>query len=30
MGVTVPYSSGDYDVAGNGGLCLNPDSEPRC
>ncbi|KDQ54112.1 hypothetical protein JAAARDRAFT_60885 [Jaapia argillacea MUCL 33604] len=25
MGVTVLYSSGDYGVAGNGGLCLNPD-----
>ncbi|KAJ6501263.1 subtilisin-like protein [Mycena vulgaris] len=25
MGVTVLYSSGDNGVAGNGGLCLNPD-----
>jgi len=25
MGVTVVYSSGDFGVAGNGGLCLNPD-----
>ncbi|KDR74659.1 hypothetical protein GALMADRAFT_123401 [Galerina marginata CBS 339.88] len=25
MGVTVVYSSGDYGVAGNGGLCLNAD-----
>ncbi|EIW80494.1 subtilisin-like protein [Coniophora puteana RWD-64-598 SS2] len=25
MGVTVLYSSGDYGVAGNGGLCLNAD-----
>ncbi|KAG9312092.1 peptidase S8/S53 domain-containing protein [Chiua virens] len=24
MGVTILYSSGDYGVAGNGGLCLNP------
>lgn len=25
MGTTVLYSSGDFGVAGNGGLCLNPD-----
>ncbi|CAL1709472.1 unnamed protein product [Somion occarium] len=25
MGVTVLYSSGDFGVAGNGNLCLNPD-----
>lgn len=25
MGTTVLYSSGDYGVAGNGGLCLNAD-----
>jgi len=25
MGVTVLYSSGDYGVAGNGDVCLNPD-----
>ncbi|KAF8444923.1 peptidase S8/S53 domain-containing protein [Boletus edulis BED1] len=24
MGITILYSSGDYGVAGNGGLCLNP------
>jgi subtilase family serine protease len=27
MGVTFVYSSGDNGVAGNGGLCLNPDGE---
>jgi tripeptidyl-peptidase-1 len=26
MGVTFLYSSGDYGVAGNGGLCLSVDS----
>lgn len=39
MGVTVLYSSGDYGVAGNGGLCLDVDGSqsatgkifnPRC
>ncbi|KAI9001568.1 subtilisin-like protein [Trametes punicea] len=28
MGVTVLYSSGDYGVAGNGGICLDADGEP--
>jgi tripeptidyl-peptidase-1 len=27
MGVTVLYSSGDDGVAGNGGVCLNPDGK---
>ncbi|KAI0671929.1 subtilisin-like protein [Trametes maxima] len=29
MGVTVLYSSGDYGVAGNGGLCLNSEDNPE-
>ncbi|CDO77010.1 hypothetical protein BN946_scf184298.g37 [Trametes cinnabarina] len=28
MGVTMLYSSGDYGVAGNGGICLDSDGEP--
>ncbi|KAH9902589.1 subtilisin-like protein [Cubamyces lactineus] len=28
MGVTVLYSSGDYGVAGNGGICLDSTGEP--
>ncbi|OSC99915.1 subtilisin-like protein [Trametes coccinea BRFM310] len=28
MGVTVLFSSGDYGVAGNGGICLDADGEP--
>ena len=28
MGVTILYSSGDYGVAGNGGICLDSTGEP--
>lgn len=29
MGTTVLYSSGDFGVAGEGGVCINPDGKCR-